>query len=60
MASVDELACVSNTNVHLRDGVGKSSRVFVPQPYEWRWMAAGPSPWFPGSVVHRLKRDCIS
>jgi len=70
MASVDELVGVSNTNVHLRAGcfitpapgspgqaLAGTARVFVPPPYEWRWMATGPSPWFPGSAVHRLKRD---
>jgi hypothetical protein len=53
MAVVDELVGVSNTNVHLRAGAGKPSRVFVPFPYEWRWMATGTSPWFPGTQVHR-------
>lgn len=53
MAIADELIGVSNTNVHLRAGAGKPSRVFVPFPCEWRWMAAGASPWFPGTHVHR-------
>lgn len=53
MTVVDELVGVSNTNVHLRAGAGKPSRVFVPFPYEWRWMAAGASPWFPGTCVNR-------
>jgi hypothetical protein len=55
MAVVDELAGVSNTNVHLRSAAGRPSRVFVPFPYEWRWMADGASPWFPGSEVFRQK-----
>jgi Flp pilus assembly protein TadD len=53
MAVVDDLAGVSHTNVHLRAGTGRPSRVFVPFPYEWRWMAGGASPWFPGTQVHR-------
>jgi Flp pilus assembly protein TadD len=53
MAIVDALAGVSNTNVHLRAGAGKASRVFVPFPYEWRWMATGVPPWFPGTRVYR-------
>ena len=53
MALADELVGVSNTNVHLRAGAGKTSRVFVPFPTEWRWMAEGASPWFPGSRVER-------
>jgi Flp pilus assembly protein TadD len=53
MAVVDDLAGVSNTNVHLRAAAGHPSRVFVPFPYEWRWMAEGASPWFPGTQVYR-------
>ena len=53
MALADELVSVSNTNVHLRDGTGRGSRVFVPFPCEWRWMAAGASPWFPRTRVAR-------
>jgi hypothetical protein len=53
MALVDELVGVSNTNVHLRAASGKPSRVFVPFPYEWRWMAEGESPWFPATRVER-------
>lgn len=53
MALADELVAVSNTNVHLRAGAGRTSRVFVPFPIEWRWMAEGASPWFPGSRVER-------
>jgi hypothetical protein len=57
MAAVDELVGVSNTNVHLRAGVGRASRVLVPFPLEWRWMAAGESPWFPGTRVQRQGAD---
>ena len=53
MAAVDALVCVSNTNVHLRAGVGGSGHVLVPFPPEWRWMASGSSPWFPAFTVHR-------
>ena len=54
LAVLDEYVAVSNTNVHLRAGLGCSSRVLVPFPPEWRWMAAGEeSPWFPGSRVYR-------
>jgi Flp pilus assembly protein TadD len=54
MALADELVGVSNTNVHLRAGAAKPSRVFVPFPIEWRWMARGESPWFPGTRVTRI------
>jgi len=51
---LDEYVAVSNTNVHLRAGLGRTSRVLVPFPPEWRWMAAGDaSPWFPGCRVYR-------
>ena len=52
--AVDEYVAVSNTNVHLRAGLGKPSRVLVPYPAEWRWMREGDaSPWFPGCTVYR-------
>jgi hypothetical protein len=54
LAVLDEYVAVSNTNVHLRAGLGHTSRVLVPFPPEWRWMAAGDeSPWFPGCRVYR-------
>jgi tetratricopeptide (TPR) repeat protein len=54
LAILDEYVAVSNTNVHLRAGVGRTSRVLVQFPPEWRWMAAGDeSPWFPGCRVYR-------
>ena len=58
LALLDEYVTVSNTNVHLRAGAGRTSRVLVPDPPEWRWMATGDeSPWFPGSAVYRQGRD---
>jgi Tfp pilus assembly protein PilF len=51
---LDDYICVSNTNVHLRWARGSPSRVLVPLPADYRWMAAGAeSPWFPGSPVYR-------
>jgi tetratricopeptide (TPR) repeat protein len=58
LALIDEYIGVSNTNMHLRAGVGKTARVLVPCPPEWRWMARGEgSPWFPGFCVYRQKAD---
>ncbi len=58
LSLIDEYVTVSNTNVHLRAGVGRPSRVLVPNPPDWRWMAAGDvSPWFPGSQVYRQGVD---
>ncbi|HLD13221.1 MAG TPA: tetratricopeptide repeat protein [Burkholderiales bacterium] len=58
LALIDEYVGVSNTNMHLRAGVGKTARVLVPSPPEWRWMAEGKeSPWFPGFGVYRQEYD---
>jgi hypothetical protein len=58
LALLDEYVTVSNTNVHLRAGVRRASRVLVPDPPEWRWMAEGDeSPWFPGSAIYRQGMD---
>jgi hypothetical protein len=54
LAVVDDYVGVSNTNMHLRAAVGKTARVLVPAPAEWRWMRQGPSsPWFPGFSIYR-------
>ena len=58
LALLDDYIGVSNTNVHLRAGAGRSARVLVPCPPEWRWMAAGDeSPWFPGFRIYRQRPD---
>ena len=54
LAELDEYVTVSNTNVHLLAGLGRTARVLVPFPAEWRWMRQeGASPWFPGFPVYR-------
>jgi len=58
LAVMDEYVGVSNTNMHLRAGIGKTARVLLPWPAEWRWMAAGAaSPWFPGFRVYRQQQN---
>jgi Tfp pilus assembly protein PilF len=58
LSVTEEYACVSNTNVHLLAGVGRTARVLVPYPAEWRWMSEGTSsPWFPGFAVYRQPRS---
>ncbi len=58
LALIEEYVGVSNTNMHLRAGVGKTARVLVPCPAEWRWMASGgESPWFPGFPIYRQGLD---
>lgn len=58
LSLLDDYIGVSNANMHLRAGVGKTARVLVPTPPEWRWMAEGnESPWFPGFSVYRQGYD---
>ena len=58
LSLLDEYVGVSNTNMHLRAAVGKTARVLVPRPAEWRWMMVGDeSPWFPGFRIYRQKPD---
>jgi tetratricopeptide (TPR) repeat protein len=58
LALIDDYIGASNTNMHLRAGVGRIARVLVPCPAEWRWMAKGDeSPWFPGFRVYRQTPD---
>jgi Flp pilus assembly protein TadD len=54
LQALDEYVGVSNTNMHLLAGLGKTARVLVPYPGEMRWMRRpGPSPWFPGFETYR-------
>ncbi len=58
LSFMDEYVTVSNTNMYLRTGTGRTSCVLVPNPPEYRWMAEGEeSPWFPGCKVYRQKVD---
>jgi len=51
---LDEHAAVINTNMHLLAGLGRTARVLVPRPVDWRWMRDGErSVWFPGCGVYR-------
>lgn len=59
LALIQEYVGVSNTNMHIRAGVGRAARVLVPFPPEFRWMHAGQaSPWFPGFRVYR-QSPCV-
>lgn len=54
LSALDDYVGVSNTNMHLAAGVGRTARVLVPYPPEWRWMEEGDeSPWFRGFKVYR-------
>jgi tetratricopeptide (TPR) repeat protein len=55
---LQDYVCVSNTNTHLRAGLGHACRVLVPHPPDYRWMTAGAqTPWFPGVTVYRQSVD---
>lgn len=54
VAALDDYVAVSNTNVHLRASAGRSARVLVQWPPEWRWLVnAERSPWFPDMPLYR-------
>jgi hypothetical protein len=58
MHLLDDYVGVSNTNIHLRAATGKCGRVLIPNPAEYRWMAAGnTSPWFAGFALYRQAPD---
>ena len=58
LSLLDDYVGTSNTNMHLRASVGRTARVLVPVPPEWRWMAKGmESPWFQKFSVYRQKYD---
>ncbi|APV49611.1 hypothetical protein BWI17_07930 [Betaproteobacteria bacterium GR16-43] len=57
LAALDRHVAVSNTNIHLAALAGRTAQVLVPFPPEWRWMHAGPSPWYPGFDVLRQGVD---
>ena len=58
LALINEYIGVSNTNMHLMAGIGRTARVLVPHPPDWRWMVReGESPWFPGFAVYRQRTD---
>lgn len=58
LAEIDEYVTVSNTNVHLLAGLGRTARILVPYPAEWRWMRReGRSPWFADFPVYRQSQS---
>lgn len=57
LSALDDQVAVSNTNIHLAAALGKTARLLLPDPPEYRWMAAGEtSPWFPGFTLYRHDR----
>lgn len=54
LSQLDDYIAVSNTNVHLRDALGKRSRVLATHPAEWRWSVSGNrSPWLTHVELYR-------
>jgi tetratricopeptide (TPR) repeat protein len=52
LSLADHHLCVSNTNLHLREALGKKSWVLVPSPWEWRWcLGEKEATWFPNCRV---------
>ncbi len=55
---IDEYIGVSNTNMHLRAGLGRITRVLIPYPAEWLYMTKGEtSPWFEEFRLYRQTVD---
>jgi tetratricopeptide (TPR) repeat protein len=58
LSLLDDYVAVSNTNVHLRDALGKPARVLVTHPAEWRWGVEGEtSRWLTHARVYRQAGD---
>ena len=58
LALIDDYIGVSNTNMHLRAGLGRPARVLVPCPGEWRWLERDHQPvWFPGFLIYRQESN---
>jgi len=54
LSLVQDYVCVSNTNVHLREMLGRPTHVLVPFPPEFRYQVAShTSPWFSSVKVYR-------
>jgi tetratricopeptide (TPR) repeat protein len=54
LSLLDDYVAVSNTNVHLRDALGKPARALVTHPAEWRWGVEGEtSRWLTHARVYR-------
>lgn len=55
LSGLDAYVGVSNTNMHLMAALGRTARVLVIHPAEWRWPVKEErsSPWFPGFTTYR-------
>jgi hypothetical protein len=54
LALLDNYVGVSNTNMHFTACLGKTARVLIPSPPEWRWQTEGEeSAWYPKFKVYR-------
>lgn len=55
LSLLDDYFGVSNTNIHLLAGLGKTAHIYVPYPADFRWFSSGNSEWFPGFEISREK-----
>ncbi len=54
LSLIDTYISVSNTNIHLREGLQKLSHALICSPPEWRWQVhSNISTWFPNSRIYR-------
>jgi len=55
---LDSYVGVSNTNTHLRASVDKSCHVYVPYPWDWRWVSIKRrSLWYPNFSYYLQEPD---
>ena len=53
LSLLDDYAGVSSTNIHLLAALGRTGRVLIPYPPNWRWQSSGESVWFEGFATYR-------
>ena len=53
LSLLDDYAGVSSTNIHFLAALGRTGRVLVPFPPDWRWQSSGESVWFEGFTTYR-------
>lgn len=57
LSQMDHYISVPNTNVHLREALGKPTHVLIPWVPEWRWGLKDKSPFFPLCETYRQSPD---
>ncbi|HEY2628850.1 MAG TPA: hypothetical protein VGI57_06950, partial [Usitatibacter sp.] len=57
LSLLDDYVGVSSTNIHLLGLLGRTGRILIPFPPDWRWQSHGESLWHPGFVTYRQSPD---